>query len=48
MAEHTVARDRLDTIPGVGKRAAEVMIAELVRRRVLAPAGKPTKPAFAF
>ena len=27
---------------------AEVMIAELVRRRVLAPAGKPTKPAFAF
>jgi transposase len=29
MAPHSVARDRLDTIPGVGKRAAEVIIAEI-------------------
>jgi transposase len=29
MAEHSVARDRLDTIPGVGKRATEVIIAEI-------------------
>ena len=29
MAEHSVARDRLDTIPGVGKRAAETIIAEI-------------------
>ena len=29
MAEHSAARDRLDTIPGVGKRAAEVIIAEI-------------------
>ncbi|WP_327344971.1 IS110 family RNA-guided transposase [Mycolicibacter icosiumassiliensis] len=29
MSEHTAARDRLDTIPGVGKRAAEVIIAEI-------------------
>ena len=33
---------------GCAELMAEVMIAELVRRRVLAPAGKPTKPAFAF
>ena len=26
MAEHSTARDRLDTIPGVGKRAAEIII----------------------
>jgi transposase len=29
MAQHAAARDRLDTIPGVGKRAAEVIIAEI-------------------
>lgn len=29
MTEHAVDRDRLDTIPGVGKRAAEVIIAEI-------------------
>jgi transposase len=29
IAEHSAARDRLDTIPGVGKRAAEVIIAEI-------------------
>jgi len=29
MVQHAVARDRLDTIPGVGKRAAEVIIAEI-------------------
>lgn len=29
MIEHAAARDRLDTIPGVGKRAAEVIIAEI-------------------
>jgi transposase len=29
MAEHAVARDRLDSIPGVGKRAAEIIIAEI-------------------
>ena len=29
LAEHAVARDRPDTIPGVGKRAAEVIIAEI-------------------
>ncbi|MGB7868859.1 MAG: GntR family transcriptional regulator [Mycobacterium sp.] len=33
---------------GCADLMAEVMVAELVRRRVLAPAGKPTKPAFAF
>ena len=33
---------------GCAELMAEVMIAELVRRRVLAPAGKPTKPALAF
>jgi DNA-binding GntR family transcriptional regulator len=33
---------------GCAALMAEVMVAELVRRRVLAPAGKPTKPAFAF
>ena len=29
MAAHNAARDRLDTIPGVGKRAAEIIIAEI-------------------
>ncbi len=29
MAQHAVARDHLDTIPGVGKHAAEVIIAEI-------------------
>jgi transposase len=29
IAEHAAARDRLDTIPGVGKRAAEIIIAEI-------------------
>jgi transposase len=29
MAEHSAVRDRLDTIPGVGKRAAEVILAEV-------------------
>ena len=29
MAAHSAARDRLDTIPGVGKRAAEIIIAEI-------------------
>ncbi len=29
MTEYAVDRDRLDTIPGVGKRAAEVIIAEI-------------------
>jgi transposase len=29
MAEHSAARDRLDTIPGVGKRAAEIILAEI-------------------
>jgi transposase len=29
MAEHSAARDRIDTIPGVGKRAAEVILAEI-------------------
>jgi hypothetical protein len=29
IAPHSAARDRLDTIPGVGKRAAEIIIAEI-------------------
>lgn len=29
MEAHSVARDQLDTIPGVGKRAAEIIIAEI-------------------
>jgi hypothetical protein len=29
MAKHAAARDRLDSIPGVGKHTAEIIIAEI-------------------
>jgi hypothetical protein len=41
IAPFAVARDRLDTIPGVGKRAAEAIIADMRRRHVGLPDRRP-------